>query len=1537
MKKRVLALLTMLVVLVACVCLGKTGANASTQRYQVGYAIKYVNPYVYSGNLGVGVKDLGDLVDTENWVHEVEISDPATGSVTTEKMIGVPLSGYANSAERPSGGIYDDNGDGYTGIGDGLYITCTTVTDERGTTLIYFTLDAISGYANVTNDAAKGVVAALGSTVMTENVFVNGSHTHEGPDYGTLGTALDSEVTAAVKAAKAEAGAAGETFDEAAFKASYVPSAKVQLWKAYYDYVIDTMVSAAVECYNNRTEAVMTKGSVDASESSGYQLNFIRNYNVLEYNGFLNVLMNKVTSTWQFGSNFGKSATATNTTTLKRTVNHTSEADDMMHILQFTPTNGDQPIVLVNWRSHATMMSSYTGGGTGALISSDYINSFRYQMQKAGYRMAFLQGAAGNSISTSSLGSPWSTERDTTKYPNHVIYYGGQMLTGVALDCLENYMTDEIAAGPIRSMRWTLDLEKQVDSEGLIAAAKAYQDNGNTGSNYKYTHTDGKVYIINTKHHARNVVSRSTGNANTYADMTVNAFMLGESVAFVTAPSEIVDRYSLTATLADMSDNDWDDLIDEDGYGTPFVMGYTNGHNGYTANNISFSYNEGSSDYGVGSYEANSSRNAAGEGEKMVAQMGKMLAILNDGYKEAYCEHCKETVEWKPLYAMSMRTTSSLGSGHYYLMEDIPNPGKDNYARIQGNVCFDLNGKEMNAFGRAFNITGTTTDYDGKATLNLMDSVGGGSVNSHDSSNGVGGGCITTSAGAVINMYSGTLRMITGEEVHVTKGGVVQLNNATMNMYGGTIDASQCYMAKDTGNHVSGDTDGCGAAVAVYANAKLNVSGGRIISGHAEPEEGRADCVLVQGTSANVTLSGDPEIDELYFDANPAATLVISGTFTGKVTLNYRPTITLSDNKDIGNLINSGSFTTGHVNCAVANFFPVVSGTNIRLVSAGAQTTDGDKINYYQNLQHAVNEADGKLIVLLKRNTTTTQVTQDAWLDLNGYAVTGKITVSAGNTLYCKDSASDDYTVADGKYGKISTVSGQVAGVPAESPLAEDGYLMVTESDGKRSFHRVKLEIYAMTLRPEVNGVFEPGVYYKSEFTGDEMVKEQVSTFGIALSVKEMPNAENMETKCKYSWFEGFESGEGGNDTSVTGTLLKGIMKTRNKKTLNAKYSEMPVYGRPYIKDQNGNYLFGEGVSRTLREQIELIDEQWETVGENQAGVATLCRKYEEVVKTWKIANIRQAIRNGIGSNTEPEQPKFNNDNLVFTSGNKAVCPACQKEAEWIAITQETYGTTGVAWQNVEGLHYYLAEDINYTGTESFIQGPGSSRKLCIHLNGHNFTGTAPFLFGYGSKSCIMGNGIVANSKNAESSGAVVWNTGTKTNVNIHLYGGTYTVTPENTKGSAIAIQNNGGEIYIHEDVKVIGSATAPAISIGTSNLRTSELYVTGASVEGAVKISNLATAKGYSTTLVITDAVLDSVVLGKDVSFTVEGDTTIEKLTVTEGAKFTVGDLGIAAEICVQGSGTISEANDYVPLYFDYFKPCSGDLKIENNALVVS
>ena len=1207
MQKKVFAIIVMLTMLVGLFAVG-VSANTTSELYEVGYAIKDINPYIYSDALGMGVKDLGELANDPEWTVEVEVENPATEATTTERMIRVPLAGYANSAERPSSGIMDDNGDNYTGIGDGLHITCTTVTDHLGTTLVYFTVDAISGYDNLLNDAAAEVATKLGSTVEKENVFVNGSHTHEGADLG------------AVK---------GPSGDDAQYLV------RNQLWNAYYRYVIDCMVEAAEECYENKTKATMSKGFISASDSSGYQLNFVRQYKVDEYTFFGSVL----SKTYVFGSGFGEQVLPSNDFFEKRTVNNVSEADDTMHILQFVPTNGDKPIVLINWRAHGTMMSPYSGESNGAIISADYISSFRYAMEKAGYRMAFLQGAAGNIVATHALSgitkngvtnkgyTPWVD--DMPVGTNHAIYYGGTLLKNVAVDCLQNKMK-EVAPGAIHSIQTKLDLKMQEDPAGLIAAAIDYQNKGLTSSNYKYTYSeDGKVYIINSQHHARNVVNRSkTSDPDSYADIVLNAFMLGESVAFVTAPSELFDRYSLDATLTDTSDNDWNDLVKEIAYGTPFVMAYTNGHNGYTANNLSFSYNKDSNEFGVGSYEANSSRNAAGEGEKIIKKYGEMLTILSEGYKNGPCQHCQEAnVEWTPLTKQDFDSSAnSLASGHYYLYENVSRPSHENEIDINGaKVCFDLNGKTLETCGRAFSVTGG-------GILSIVDSAEGGCVISSSWGNSVGGGVISTgyNAKAEVNLYGGTL-MHTGNNSHVSKGGILSVNYAnTFNMYGGVVDASDCILVKDTGDYVSGNTDGCGAAIAVYPGATINISGGRVIAGTAEPEAGRADCILVQDKTSKVTLSGDAQIDEIYFDALCPENFKISGAYTGTATLQFnQANIALEDRMDIGNNENADLSEAELTFGTDSNYYVVVSDADLLLTNASAAVCGSDGIfQYYDSLGKAVSaySVSAKYIQLCRDVPVDVTIDKNIYLDLNGYDITGKLSVNEGCILYCMDSRTDDYTIEDKYgYGKLTNVSGTIKGVPEESAVADDGYLKITEN-GAVSFHRVNLDLTHMTLRAvQSDGEPSPGVYYKSNFMGDEKVANAITQYGVALSVQEMPNEKNLETKSKYSSYQNggktiFKPGQVGN--SGNGTLLKGIMKPNNAYLINLRNSHIDIYGRAYILTEEG-YMFGGGHKRTLKQQTEATDTLWASCDDDKKqALSTMYNTYKNIMDSWNIPNI---------------------------------------------------------------------------------------------------------------------------------------------------------------------------------------------------------------------------------------------------------------------------------------------------------------------------
>ena len=256
----------------------------------------------------------------------------------------------------------------------------------------------------------------------------------------------------------------------------------------------------------------------------------------------------------------------------------------------------------------------------------------------------------------------------------------------------------------------------------------------------------------------------------------------------------------------------------------------------------------------------------------------------------------------------------------------------------------------------------------------------------------------------------------------------------------------------------------------------------------------------------------------------------------------------------------------------------------------------------YPTVQTAVDDYDSGVIVLLEDAREIT-VSHDVWLDLNGFRVDG-ITVTGG-TAYLRDSQTDDFTVADGAYGKVTGSTGDVQ--------AAEGYVAITEGEAV-SYHRVDLDITAMTLRPAV-----AGVYYTSNFAADELVAAKVKAYGVALSVAKEPSAENLNTHCGRSTFTGFTAGK----NTANGTLLVGIMSENNTQQVNTRNSAMAIYGSAYLQLEDG-YVFGSCVTRTLRQQIMDIDAVMDTLSETQrTAVVDMYNTYKSVMSLWKLPNIQ--------------------------------------------------------------------------------------------------------------------------------------------------------------------------------------------------------------------------------------------------------------------------------------------------------------------------
>ena len=365
------------------------------------------------------------------------------------------------------------------------------------------------------------------------------------------------------------------------------------------------------------------------------------------------------------------------------------------------------------------------------------------------------------------------------------------------------------------------------------------------------------------------------------------------------------------------------------------------------------------------------------------------------------------------------------------------------------------------------------------------------------------------------------------------------------------------------------------------------------------------------------------------------------------------------------------------------------------------------------SLNLAVFAADGvtenapENTVKLAQNAEDLVVEGGSTIDLNGYSVNG-LTVSGDAAVYITDSATDDYTVADGVYGKIS---GTIEGIV----LPGDGYMQVVEEDGI-SFHCVNLEIYAMTLRPDA-----AGVYYTSYFAGDEVVAAQVESYGVALSVKGEPTPG--DKNCGYSVFSDFKAGEGANE-AASGTLLKNILKTTNKDAANIRNATMAVYGRAYLKTSDG-YVFGGTVSRSLKEQVEAVDAVWATLQPKQkAAAAAMYETYPSVMSNWNVPNMVAYSGTEIvpGLDGEIALP------ISVTTENGVVTEETTVSVEGISVTvpagvKLAEGATGLTLQ-VTPLE---TTEVSIALTDSQVLMP-----VDVHVEGISAENTVPLTIGLG-------------------------------------------------------------------------------------------------------------------------------------------------------------------------------------------------------------
>ena len=789
---------------------------------------------------------------------------------------------------------------------------------------------------------------------------------------------------------------------------------------------------------------------------------------------------------------------------------------------------------------------------------------------------------------------------------------------------------------------------------------------GETGERVIDTNT-GAYVTIASRYHANAVLSRDKVKGKAaYGQVEIGAITVGDDLAFVNAPGELYDRYDAEGSVLDSATTGWASLVDESTYGTPFVLGYCNGTRGYFPNVAAYSYNYGATDSkgnltndAVGSYESQTTRLAPGGGEKLISIWRELLAHIKDedtGLPEK-CEHCGVEVVWSPWDQANAADIDDVSSGHYYLTEDVTGyvktvssgrkvcmylnghtytgttrgftvqpygeltiqgegtiQGKDmtqasavcvqGYAKCsmyggtltmapdpaqvpkQGGVLYILGSAEFNQYGGT--VTGGTSYFYGGNVLlaGNYNMYGGAITNGTVCTNGSGGngGNVFVSGTGVFTMYNGTVSggstVVGSPELSDKPNGGNVFVEGKMVIHGGTVTGGHSFWA-------GGD---------IYVNGKLEMTGGTVTGGTSDTV---SKSVHVSKTGS-VRLSGDAEVDQ--FRTARAEFLTVSGKYTGKTTLAFQ-SVTAAAGLVLG-VSEDAVFTPENI-AVTSKLALVPSAGSLVLTEKGGAAKLSGGTEVYDTLGQAVAAAENTdaYVILQKDVVEELASSGTVAVDLNGFAITGGAYARDGGMILLKDSKTDDFTVADGNYGKLTgTLSGNAK--------AFDGYFTVQQEEGI-SFHRMVAELTRVNLRPSVTGI-----YFSGDFRGDEAVKANTKSFGIALNVYQIPTEENMDTTTLCTR----ETDWTGESRSV---LVSDVLKAENDLSTNKINGSFHIFARAYVETEEG-YVFGDVVSISLQELTELASGQWDTLNDFQQGsLLEMYGTWWDVMDYWEIPEIK--------------------------------------------------------------------------------------------------------------------------------------------------------------------------------------------------------------------------------------------------------------------------------------------------------------------------
>ena len=379
-------------------------------------------------------------------------------------------------------------------------------------------------------------------------------------------------------------------------------------------------------------------------------------------------------------------------------------------------------------------------------------------------------------------------------------------------------------------------------------------------------------------------------------------------------------------------------------------------------------------------------------------------------------------------------------------------------------------------------------------------------------------------------------------------GGNIYINNGPFVISGGEVSY--------------GTSTGSGGNINTSTTGGLTLADGVMLrSGHSDTYGGNL-YISDKVTLANASFHNGSAVtlgDDIYLTGSSSTELIFGAAQKGDIYLCASNSI-LSKGENgtvVGNLkmaegasLNANIYLGGdYDNAAILQV-----GDTFYTASALVTDAKGERHWFESNAAAVAAASAGDCLKLYSDNDVV--LDKDLYVDVNGH----KVTVSGNGKVHGLDSTGDDYTVTTGEL----TATGNVT-VAEETKLGGNRYIALNE-EGAYTFHRIELKITSVNIRPD-----SAGIYYTAKWACDDVLKAQISAYGVVASTANMPGVDFAEEdENLYTVFtkDSFVSG-----ATKNGAVISGIMKNDRGASDNDTIGKTDVYAKAYITFENGQTL----------------------------------------------------------------------------------------------------------------------------------------------------------------------------------------------------------------------------------------------------------------------------------------------------------------------------------------------------------------------------